>query len=255
MKLDTPTLLLLSTVLSILPGLMLLLVYQKLSLSISEVKAQLVQNSSNVFAQVEALLALQADLKLSHSLPPTRGWAASPDFLRNLVSHAMREKPNCILECSSGTSTIILARCMQILGKGHVYSLENSKEFAEKTRIQLRDHGLESFATVLDAPLEPATLGSWSGQWYAIKYLPPGLRCNLLVIDGPPWFVSPMARYPAVPMLHKLLEDDATIFLDDAARDDEVSIVKRWLMEFEDLKQIDVPACEKGCVALRKLPI
>jgi hypothetical protein len=232
--------------------LVLYLMYRKLSQAIDRLGNQSKNQANNVITQIEALLALQTELNLRHALPPARGWAASPDFLHNLVMHTLRDRPLTVVECSSGISTIVLARCMEILGKGHVYSLEHDKEYAEKTRALLRLHALEHFATVCDAPLKSITLPGWSGQWYSHEVLPDDLKIDLLVIDGPPWFVAELARYPAVPVLHDRFNPHAAVFLDDADREGEKISVKRWLDEFSDLAAVRVPVCEKGCVALKK---
>lgn len=233
--------------------LVLYLMYRKLSQAIDRLGDRSKNQADNVITQIEALLALQTELSLRHALPPARGWAASPDFLHNLVRHTLRDRPLTVVECSSGISTIVLARCMEILGTGHVYSLEHEKEYAEKTRALLRQHALEHFATVCDAPLKNITLPGWSGQWYSHEVLPDDLKIDLLVIDGPPWFVAELARYPAVPVLHDRLNPHAAVFLDDADREGEKMAVKRWLDEFSDLAVVaGVPVCEKGCAALKK---
>lgn len=230
--------------------------YHKLSSGISLLREQITletnQLSTHLFSQIEALSYLEQELKLSHALPPTRGWAASPDFLRNLCMHARSTHPKSVVECSSGISTIVLARCMQLNGQGHVYSLEHDSEYAEKTRQLLRLHGLEGFATVCDAPLKQLTLPKWSGQWYEFDVLPPELAIDMVVVDGPPWFVATLARYPSVPALHQRLQPNGVVFLDDADRPEEKEIVRRWLAEFPDLENVQVAACEKGCTVLKK---
>jgi predicted O-methyltransferase YrrM len=228
------------------------LVYHKLSKSISETKSELAKQAGNVVAQLESLLYLYSELKFGHGLPPTRGWAASPDFLRVLVTHAIQKKPTYILECSSGTSTVVLARCLQLLGRGHVHSLENGKEFAELTRAQLRKLGLTEYATVHDAPLEPVQFGEWKGKWYSLQSLPGDILFDMVVVDGPPWFTSPMARYPALPALHSRLAANAVIFLDDAARADEQQIITLWVREHTDISRYGEYVCEKGCAAVVK---
>ena len=71
----------------------------------------------------------------------------------------------------------------------------------------------------------------------------------MLVSDGPPMPVGPLVRYPAGPIWLPKLAPGATVFLDDAARDDETRIIERWMREFPGLQRQDHP-CEKGCVSL-----
>ena len=201
------------------------------------------------YRQLEALLGLYVELDLQKSLPATRGWAASPDFLLQLATHALSQRPACVVECSSGASTLVLARCMQRLGHGMVYSLEHDTGYAEQSRQLLERHGLSTWATVLDAPLRPHSLDGEEWPWYGLDALPPGTGIDMLVIDGPPKATRSLARYPAGPLLFPLLKPGASVFMDDATRSDEQAILARWQAEFPALKQSSRP-CEKGCAVL-----
>lgn len=205
--------------------------------------------SAQVFAQIQALLGLERRLSLPRPLPPLRGWAASPDMLLRLADHVLETPISCVLECSSGSSTIVLARCLQLKGHGHVYSLEHDPRFAQQTRERLRQFGLEQWATVLDAPLRDQPQGS---PWYALDALPQHLPpVDLLVIDGPPASTGTHARYPALPRLIGRLAQGCSIWLDDAGRDDEQQVLKRWRGEFPEWEHEQV-ACEKGLYVLRR---
>ncbi len=209
-----------------------------------ESKAQ----SDTVYRQLEALHALYVELNLERALPPTRGWAASPDFLLLIARHARDAGPRTIVECGSGTSTVVLARCMQLNEAGHVYSLEHESEFAATTAAELARHGLSDWATVIHAPLRPHDLSGQSWPWYSHEALPNG-KIDMLIIDGPPEPVAPLARYPAGSILFPRLSAGATVFLDDSDRDDEKRIIERWIQEFPGLQRQDHP-CEKGCASL-----
>ena len=199
------------------------------------------------FRQMEALIGLYAELDLHASLPATRGWAASPDFLLQLATHAISHRPHCMVECSSGISTLVLARCAQRNGFGKVLSLEHEPHYAEQTRKELARHGLSAWAEVIDAPLHPHRLGGEDWPWYRARL--PVAEIDLLVIDGPPQATREMARYPAGPLLFPRLSADATVFLDDAARSGEQAILRRWQSEFPHLLQASRP-CERGCAVL-----
>lgn len=202
-----------------------------------------------LYRQIESFQHLMSLLKLEKPLPPLRGWAASPDFLLLVAQHMLSGKPYRAIECSSGASTLVLARCMQIIGHGHVYSLEHEAHYAEQTRAQLRDQGLEEWATVCDAPLESVQEGHVS-PWYSLKNLPDDAReCRLLVVDGPPKDTGPLARLPALPRLANRLHPECVVLLDDADRPDEKVIVQKWLESDPTLEKRDLP-CEKGCAAL-----
>ncbi len=211
------------------------------------------QEHAALFRQLEALQGLYVSLGLRRALPVTRGWAASPDFLQELTAHALDQKPKCVVECSSGTSTLVLARCMQINGAGKVYSLEHDPDYARNTRRQLELHGLADWATVIDAPLLAQTFGGREQPWYDYSRLPPGLPIDMVVIDGPPQATSDAARYPAGPILFPRVTPGAAIFLDDAKRPGEQTALQRWAAEFPELEITSLP-CEKGAAMLRFKP-
>ena len=138
----------------------------------------------NLYTQLETLFALDKDLALPASLPPTRGWAGLPDFLRHVHRITTRLRPENIVECSSGTSTVVLARTVQLNGRGHVYSLEHEPRYAQVTRAELERQGLQAYATVIDAPLRKHLLARGNRQWYETIGPPPVI--DLLVVDGLP---------------------------------------------------------------------
>jgi predicted O-methyltransferase YrrM len=210
------------------------------------------QDNAALFRQMEALHALYTELQLQRSLPATRGWAASPDFLLEMARHALSEQPRMVVECSSGTSTLVLARCMQLNGRGKVYSLEHDPHYAKATRAELLRHGLAGWAEVLDSSLTAQEFRSATWPWYETAGLP-GDSIDMLAIDGPPQATRRLARYPAGPALFARLAPDAAVFLDDAKRPDEQEILRRWAMEYPEMQQ-QMLNCEKGAALLRYRP-
>lgn len=206
--------------------------------------------AGTIYRQIEALLGLNKLLKLEKPLPALRGWAGSPDFLLVLCEHFFEAQPNMVVECSSGASTVVLARCAQIIGKGKVISLEHDPQFALQTRQMLRRHGLQDWAKVVDSPLVP--IPTLNQRWYSLANLPADVRqIEMLVVDGPPWDTAPLARYPSLPCLKSRLANDCVIFLDDASRRPEREIVRRWLAEDQNLAATELP-CEKGCARVSR---
>lgn len=223
------------------------------ALEIRELALSIRTEASALFAQERWQDLLKHQLNLQKPIPPTRGWAGSPDFLLQLAQHVAAGRPKVVLECSSGVSTLVIARTMQQSGVGHVYSLEHDAAYAERTRQMLRDYGVEDRATVLHAPLIDRQGYS---RWYDDSVLPSDLApVELLVVDGPPMATSPLARYPALSLLLHRLSDIATIFVDDADRDDEREMLRRWQREVQGL-QVEFRYCEKGlAVASRTRPV
>ena len=203
-----------------------------------------------LFQSIQLLRILESELQLDRPLPPMRGMAAGPDFLLLLARHARAAAPQTVLECGSGVSTLVLARCLQLNGSGHVYSLEQDPQFAAETRDRLAENGLMEWATVVDAPLTDLELNGKKYSWYKSSAIPAN-SIDMLIVDGPPTWLGPLARYPAGPLLLPRLNLGGTVFVDDTVRSDEANMVSMWLKEFPDVKGRDVD-CEKGCAILTK---
>lgn len=201
-----------------------------------------------LFNQFESYHYLRDRLKLHDGMPYTTDWSAGPDFLKLIVEHCLEHKPATIVECSSGLTTVMLARCCELNGQGRVYSLENGSEYAQKSRSNLQRYALESQAAVIDAPLTHYEINGTAYQWYAADALP-DRSIEMLVIDGPPGFIQKHSRYPALPLLIDKLADGCVVFMDDAARPDEQAIVKMWLAEFPGLEHRYIKT-ERGCAML-----
>ncbi|MCW8887620.1 MAG: class I SAM-dependent methyltransferase [Gammaproteobacteria bacterium] len=194
----------------------------------------------------------EQQLNLNKGIPFTPDWSAAPDFIDLIVEHALATKPQVIVECSSGLTTLVLARCCQVSGQGHVYSLENGPEYATRTRSYFERYGVDDYVTVIDAPLESVTINGTDYQWYRTKELfeqLPAHSIEMLVIDGPPGFIQKNSRYPALPQLEEKIADHCTVFLDDAAREDEREIVKLWQNESRGIGSRYIDA-ERGCAVL-----
>lgn len=232
-----------------------IIIYRKLT-RIHVMLYQVADNSSvtrleaeALFSQLHALQNLDKTLALAKGLPPLRGWAGSPDMLLVVAQHVLSMRPVSAAECSSGVSTLVIARCLQLNGAGHVFSLEHEPEYAEKTRSMLKEYGLSAWATVVDAPLVPQPDGS---IWYEIGGLPNGTPpFDFLLVDGPPAGGESTARLPALPRLKSRLSHRFTVMLDDADRPGERIVVDKWLRDDPNLKLTRL-ACEKGLAVLSK---
>lgn len=204
------------------------------------------------WAELEAVLRLGEALGLEQGLPYVRHWSAAADFLTLLVEHLRRERPAVIVECGSGLSTLILAQVCALEGRGRVWSLEHEPGCAAQTRDAIARYGLARVATVLHAPLRRYRLDAEEYDWYDLSGLPEQ-AIELLVVDGPPGRLAPLARYPALPLLRARLAPGCTIFLDDADRPDERAIVARWCAEYPAF-ELGRPATARGCAVLRAQP-
>lgn len=201
-------------------------------------------------AELEAYLDLGARLGLCRGLPYVRHWSAGADLLGLLVDFVLAARPATIVECGSGLSTLMFARCCAMNGRGRVYSLEQAPEHAAPSRAELKRYGLQGYATVLASALRPYTLGGESYAWYDLTGLPDA-SIDLLLVDGPPGRSAPLARYPALPLLGERLSPACTIFVDDAARPDEQTILARWRREYPEFSIAWVKT-KRGCAILER---
>ena len=189
-----------------------------------EIKGQTSQIKTElgyVYQQFEALEQLLPLLKLSAPLPPSRGWAASPDFLLSLFEISRTTKPRLVVELGSGVSTLVLAKS----GAKKIISFDHSLEYGEQTRSMLRNHRVRGVEIRID------DLEKYKGgySWYSRASLKGIAKIDLLVIDGPPSATNPDARFPALENLLPLLSPKATIVLDDANRADERKLADAFL--------------------------
>ena len=181
-----------------------------------------------IYAQLEALIGLNEVLRPKYPFPGTRGWAASPDLLREVVTHVLHGQVALAVEASSGTSTLMIAYAMERKGNGHVIALEHDGIYAGRTRALLEMHGLTHRATVVHAPLVKQRVGSDELLWYDLSKARIEAPIDLLVVDGPPEETGPLARFPAVPLLRGKFAPGARVILDDGDRADERAIAERW---------------------------
>jgi predicted O-methyltransferase YrrM len=203
-----------------------------------------------VYAEVEDLMALYRDIGPEQALPRMHGWAAGPDLARFLYQEVVEHGRSTVLECGSGSTTVILAYACRAIGAGRVVALEHDAKFAAATRKMLEERGLSKWAEVRDAPLGEVAVGDSTWLWYDPASLADG-PFDLVLVDGPPGGTGPEARYPAVPMLIDRLADDALVVLDDARRADERAIGERWAAEFDGFSLEWLPH-DHGTLLLRR---
>lgn len=155
-------------------------------------------------------------------------FAADALFLETLARTLVEARPEVVVECGAGSSTLIAAGVLRELGRGLLISLDDHPAFAERTRVRLREAGLDRWARVVTAPLEPRAVDGRELPWYQGGFeaeLPGAI--DVLVVDGPRGLRRD-ARYPAVPLLRSHLADGCVVLMDDGARRDERRIARAW---------------------------
>ena len=182
-----------------------------------------IQETARQHYALTQIRPLAGDLPLDFSR-----WAADPLLVYNAVRVVLDTHPSFVLECGSGSSTV-LAGCLRALGRGKIVSLDHDPSYASRSSELLRTHGLENLARVVTAPLVTRKSGDEVFQWYGPEYEPLLDRpIDILLVDGPPGRGAALARYPAVPLLRSHLSPDCSILLDDGDREDERAIAQLW---------------------------
>lgn len=172
------------------------------------------------YRQIEALQQLLLLLKFSAPIPPMRNWAASPDLLLTISDLVRIHKPGLVVELGSGVSTLIVAKS----GAKKVISIDDSEEFAGKTRELLKTHGVRG-VEIRVAPLQRHISGV---DWYDTSKLNDLRKIDFLIIDGPPGSKNPAARSPAHAELVNRISVNAIIVIDDVNRDGERELAQAF---------------------------
>ena len=176
-------------------------------------------------AEMAQLIWLNQVMQPRRPLPPLSTWAATPDLLVALWRIIREKRTARVLELGSGLSTIVMAHALeQNQERGELVALEDYPQFANEIRRQLKEHGLESRARVLDAPLQRQQVSGWQGQWYTLPSLDGLGDVDLLLVDGP----GARERGMALPALHGLLAATADIVVDDTDRPYIRRMLERW---------------------------
>lgn len=156
------------------------------------------------------------------ALPHLGSWKADVGFLELLTDHIEENKPETIVELGVGASSLVMARGLQINGRGRLVGYDQHGDFVKATSQWLRDNGLDS--SLNHAPLGLPPRG-WPGRWYQLSNVPESI--DLLVIDGPPWAIHPYVRGAAEDLFDRI-SIGGTVMLDDAARPGERVVARRW---------------------------
>ncbi len=181
------------------------------------------------YNQLDSLFSLHSMFRFRAPLPTMRGWAASPDFVKLVITTVLDRRPKTIVELGSGVSTLVSAYCLERLDAGGtIYSVEHQRRFVDRMHTTVRRHALGDHVELIHAPLKELEIEDTTYRWYDTELLASLDDIDMLVVDGPPSETGPMARYPALPVLKDRLARDAVILVDDAARKDEGAMVARW---------------------------
>jgi predicted O-methyltransferase YrrM len=202
-----------------------------------------------IFEQIESILGLYWAVRPTELLPGTRGWAASPDFLRLVSSSIINDEPSLVLELGSGVSTVISGYAIQKVNNGSIVSLDHIEKYANKTEKHIAKHELKEKCSVVLAPMSEYDICGEKWMWYENSKIKDKKEIDMVIVDGPPSHDQSLARYPALLILREKLSGNAKILVDDADRQDTKLMVDKWKEEFSI--QCEYVDTEKGAYILR----
>ncbi len=159
-------------------------------------------------------------------------WSIDSFLGRQLIQLLLEQRPKCIVELGSGSSTILIARALELLGENDVthIAVDHEEKYLGLTRDIAALNGVSDRVEFLHCPL--VRYESLDKLWYGgLAEKLADRKIDLLIIDGPPGTLQPMSRYPAIPLLLPQLNSHCTIILDDAIRPEEQNIARRWAQE------------------------
>jgi len=160
------------------------------------------------------------------------GWSIDTFLGRWLIQHILETRPKCIVELGSGSSTILIARALDLIGAGEVthIAVDHEKKYLDLTHNLAELNGIAERIEFLHCPL--IFEEKYGKQWYSeLEKRTAGLKIDLLLIDGPPGPLQPMSRLPAFQALMPFMNETCVVVLDDANRADEQLIAEQWVRE------------------------
>jgi Methyltransferase domain len=178
-------------------------------------------------------LAMQALAPLSQTYLPWSGYAMRPSGVVKILNEMVINQRSTVVECGAGLTTVYIASLMRQQGKGHLYTIEHDAAWVDVVRGLLAQGGLESYVTLIHAPLVGCALSLEGTDWYderAIAAVLGDRVIDLLVVDGPPAYdeARRYARYPAAVYFQGQMAADYAIVLDDIDRAGEQHVMAQW---------------------------
>lgn len=155
--------------------------------------------------------------KVDHDLEP-RADESLHGLLLSLHEIVTERRPNVVVECGSGTATVVIARAIRDNGAGKLFSLEHDEARKEAVERELASHGLGDHAEILNAPLRPVEIDGKEWRWYATDLLPPGEIDVLVAHESQPGGLE--AGRLAFVAFGERLSPDALVLLNGSRQND-----------------------------------
>lgn len=183
-------------------------------------------------------LNLLNSLMAGYPFLPFTGASLRPYCLVHMLNDIIVNNRQNIIEFGSGLSTIMTGRLIKKNGLATtVVSVEHDEGWVNMLRQIVKSEELDGIITLIHAPLTRHHAGSGENDWYDEKVIMDNImetRFDMVIIDGPPaWQTGKgRARYPALPFVVNRLCKNFSVYLDDANRPGEQSIILQWERDY-----------------------
>ncbi len=155
-------------------------------------------------------------------------WALDAHSIVVIWQLLWRDNPQMILELGAGISTLVLTTYAEMAASHgnscQVVTLEQDQRIKAEVEDRLKSSRLDSFVKIIHSPLNAQ--GLYDLNELSALLSSSGRRVDWVLIDGP--LGPPGCRFGTLPSLAKFCHRRARWFLDDAFRDAELNILKRW---------------------------
>ena len=167
---------------------------------------------------------------------PFFGMSLSPTALVYILNEIVINNRKNIIEFGSGISTIYMAKLSKVNNLNlNIYSIDENSNWIRKVYNILVKENLDDVVTFIYSPLKFYNENiKWYDSFVLDNYLKNNYICDMVLIDAPKANEKgdEEIRYWALPYMFDKLNDDYVIFLDDANREGEKNIIKKWQDEF-----------------------
>lgn len=152
-------------------------------------------------------------------------WVLDAETILTLWGSLAKVTPKSILEFGSGTSTVVLASyAARHNPSSRIVSMEQNSWACEATLSLLEGNNLNGVVNIIHAPLSPCD--AYTAGTDTLVRLFANVRPDWLLVDGPSG--RPGCRVHTLLRYGRFCAPGARWFLDDAFRDGELEVLRRW---------------------------
>lgn len=165
---------------------------------------------------------------------PFSASALRPFCVVHMINDVIINNRKNIIEFGSGISSILIGRLIKKNSLDtKLITIEHDESWAKALARIIKSEQIEDVVDIYHAALSDCDIALDGNQWYNLQVLNNIIKdkkFDMVIIDGPPaWETSKAkARYPAVPFIIDNLQDNFSVYLDDAIRSGEQASIKIW---------------------------